>query len=367
MLSSPIYIPEYVGNMALGHGSLVADDSGAFPANSFLLIVGDPSGCNVPQGSCNVDLAFPELFFDGRHVASALQINHVMGTTVGPASYFLNFTLYGMQVNAGHEVMMSRCWLGETNYDYPFSPSDLPTAVAIQLNGNDHFISETIVFSSKVGIEVNGAANNILNCHVWFPDNQALAFVDQGVMAFHNTGSQNRFSGCYIDGSRAVLSGAGSVDTIWTNGFECCAGVAGVPHGILLLGNTVGPGLIIQNNIFEGGNIFSIPTDNETAVTVSATVVAQNIFGAMNPGATRAMKTLSQTAATQWFFNFCDVLIFPTIVRASVISVVSEEGNFPIAATRTPNNCTVLVETSVAMTGQVTVEVDSSTLTNRLV
>jgi hypothetical protein len=90
-LSSPVIIPEFLGNMQLGHGSLVADDSGAFPADSFLLVVGVAGSCRVPQGSCNVAINFDEIFFDGRHVASALQINNVMGTTVSN-SYFLNFT-----------------------------------------------------------------------------------------------------------------------------------------------------------------------------------------------------------------------------------------------------------------------------------
>lgn len=41
-----------------------------------------------------------------------------------------------------------------------------------------------------------------------FPDNQAIRFFPQGVMAFHITGGGNRFDGCYIDGSRAVFVGA---------------------------------------------------------------------------------------------------------------------------------------------------------------
>ncbi len=109
MLSHPVLIPEYVGNMRLGHGSLVADSN--FPANSFLLVVGVSGSCKIPQGSCNVNLGFPELFFDGRHVASALQINNVMGTTIGPGSYFLNFSQYGVQINGGHEVMMDRSYV----------------------------------------------------------------------------------------------------------------------------------------------------------------------------------------------------------------------------------------------------------------
>ena len=146
----------------------MADDSGAFPANSFLVVVGIPGSCRVPQGSCNVQINFDELFFDGRHVASALQVNNVMGTTV-QNSYFLNFTAYGLQINAGHEVMVQHCWLGETNFDYDFTETDLPKAIAIQINGNDHFVRDVIVFSSKIGLEVNGAADYISGTHVWFP------------------------------------------------------------------------------------------------------------------------------------------------------------------------------------------------------
>ena len=67
----------------------------------------------------------------------------------------------------------------------------------------------TIVFSSKVGLEMNGAANVVTGTHAWFPINRALAFIAQGVMAFSINQGQNRFTGNYIDGSRAVFSGAG--------------------------------------------------------------------------------------------------------------------------------------------------------------
>lgn len=92
LLSRPVLIPEYLGNLRLGHGSLIADDTpGVFPASSFLLVVGVEGSCKVPQGSCNVDLGFPELFLDGRHVASGLQINNVMGAVdLGNGGYAVN-------------------------------------------------------------------------------------------------------------------------------------------------------------------------------------------------------------------------------------------------------------------------------------
>lgn len=169
LLSRPIVIPEMNANMQLGRGSLVA---GPGFVGDFLVVVGKQDSCRVPQGSCNIDINFPELFLDGARRASGMQINHVMGVTIGPGGYFLNFTQFGLQINGGHEVMMDRCWLGETNFDFDHEQHGVvPNATAIQINGNDHYILNTIVFSSKIGLEVNGAADYITGTHVWFPVN----------------------------------------------------------------------------------------------------------------------------------------------------------------------------------------------------
>jgi hypothetical protein len=96
---------------------------------------------------------------------------------------------------------------------------------------------------------------------VWFPVNHAVAFPD--TKAFHITKGGNRFSGCYIDGGRAVFEPAALTRNIWTKGFECCQrgdAASGTPSsGIVLIGTKVGPGLSIINNEFGGGSIFHLP------------------------------------------------------------------------------------------------------------
>lgn len=95
-ISRPLVLPEMNANMQFGRGSLVASPDFA---GDFLFVVGVDGSCEVPQGSCNIDINFPELFLDGAHVASGMQINNVMGVTIGPGGYFLNFTQYGLQIN----------------------------------------------------------------------------------------------------------------------------------------------------------------------------------------------------------------------------------------------------------------------------
>ena len=259
-ISRPLVLPEYNANMQFGHGSLVA---APHFSGDFLFVIGVEGSCKVPQGSCNIDINFPELFLDGSHVASGMQINNVMGVTIGPGGYFLNFTKYGLQINAGHEVMMDRCWLGETNFDFDHEHFGAPpNATAIEINGNDHYILNSIVFSSRVGVAVHGAADYISGVHVWFPVNHAVAYAN--TKAFWVTSGGNRFFGCYIDGGRAVFEEAALTRNLWQNGFECCQ--RGEPafgttaSGILLKGDKIGPGLQIINNEFGGGSIYHRPS-----------------------------------------------------------------------------------------------------------
>ena len=154
---------------------------------------------------------------------------------------------------------------------------------------------------------------------------------------------------------RGGLSG-----NVWLDGFECCAGVGGVDHGIQLLGDVVGPGLVIKHNLFRGGNIFSTPATNGTVVKVTGVLIESNSFTSSAAGS-RATLTLSQTGATAWTFNFCPVLIFPSIARVDVVSVVAASG-FPRAVVRPWSGCSVTVETDVAVTGSITVTADSSAL-----
>jgi len=196
---------------------------------------------------------------------------------------------------------------------------------------------------------------------VWFPWNRALAFRENGVMAFHVTGPQNRFTGCYIDGGLAIFDN--TVHQVWTNGFECCAGL-NVPRGIFLRGDVIGPGFVITNNIFEGGSIYHVNLTAKSP-TVTNLVVQHNSFSGNGRG-TRATLTLQQTNATMWNFNFCSLLIFPTNIKTVRISLQAEQG-FPRSVVRPVNgNCIVTVETDM-MTGTVTADVDTSTYTGDFV
>ena len=71
---------------------------------------------------------------------------------------------------------------------------------------------------------------------------------------------------------------------------------------------------------------------------------------------TRARASLYQENATRWSFNFSEQLLFPEIDQV-IYSVVSDVPVLFQHVARTPQNATVVVETSAAVKATVTVEV----------
>jgi hypothetical protein len=314
----------------------------------FLIQVGGTETCvSYHQGSCNEDIGFPGLFLDGSHVANGIQINEVMGTTIGPQTYILNFTTVGIEVNSGHEVMIDQTWLGETNFDFNYSDPTAPPpkATAISIHSNDHYILDSIVFSSLLGLEVHGAANMINGLHVWFPLNVAE---NVGATAFYNTGAQNRYENCYIDCSHAVLVNPDRVE--WIDGFTLGG------KGIEMQGNVSNVRIVgVQNGPITW-------TGDPGSSTVVNTVIKDILNSPLSSQPT--LSVTSATAEAQWSFDFCKELPFPNITSVVSLAFTSSSCTASVPVTtvaRKPSGCTLTVDVSPATAGTLVATVDSST------
>ena len=116
-------------------------------------------------------MGFSELMLDCQQVcAGCLSIQSTMGANVGPRTFMLGFRESGIMIYGGHEVMVHESWLGEYLYSSPLSHLSNLTATGITVAGNDHFVTNTIVFSSKIGVGVYGAANLLTGVHTWCVD-----------------------------------------------------------------------------------------------------------------------------------------------------------------------------------------------------
>ena len=167
LLSAPLLLPFCFGNVRFQRGTLRA--SPTFPPSSYFVELGhgDAEQCKATEQDTTLEnVAVSELMLDGAQVASGcLRISVVMGAVLGPNNLYLGFTRAGLTVSGGHEVQISASWMGQFTYDYP--RKERGTAMGIELLGNDHVISDVVVFSAQTGIDVRGAANLIVNAHTW--------------------------------------------------------------------------------------------------------------------------------------------------------------------------------------------------------
>jgi hypothetical protein len=409
LMSKPLRIRTYISNMQVADGSLVADPHSAswrdatgyhnggqlhehlghHPApRRYLIEIGETPTTKpcvdhgpLKEGSCNEAIGLRGLFLDGSHGSNGILVNKVMGTTIGQ-SYLLNFTDFGIMVNKGHEVMIEEVWLGETNFDFKFSAARPPRATAIQINGNDDYIQNSIVFSAEIGLQNNGAANYVSGLHVWMPWNGAGSFPDccqaeycAVSVAIDDRGvpvpgkvTQNRYEGCYVDCSVAQFVNPSLVE--WSDGYVL--GGLGIlvdaDHGTV-------DRLTITTTEFMGGGISlrQPNTNRSAAVLVTDTFIDGNLFypvaGGFGPNRTntstarssRASRTMTSVAPMQrWLFDFCSDLLFPNItaVRHSFTAATG----FPVAVARPPEDggCVVAVELNHASAGTMIVDVDTS-------
>jgi hypothetical protein len=166
LISTPIVIPPGFGNAQIVRGTLRAAPS--FPADRWLVEIGSvgcapklPNGKPDSQGSCNEFINLSEMMFDAMHVASGgVRVAKVMGTTLGPSVFFTGFNAVGVRIDNGHEVMLSEAWLAECYWSANGPCAKKADSVAVQINGNDHYLTDVIVFDyAHIGVEVNGAAN----------------------------------------------------------------------------------------------------------------------------------------------------------------------------------------------------------------
>ena len=97
LLSSPLKIPEFFGNIHFRDGTLRAAPS--FPGAEWLLSVGDvgcwpklPSGKHDKQGSCNEFISLTNMLLDASDVAAGgVRISKTMGATL-TSTFFLGFS-----------------------------------------------------------------------------------------------------------------------------------------------------------------------------------------------------------------------------------------------------------------------------------
>lgn len=362
LISAPLVIPSNYSNFRVQGGTLRASSS--FPADRYLIEVGTPGSTCVNWGdSCNEDGSFSDLFLDASLTAAGgMRFWAVIGMNAGPNLFILNYTVAGVDIEGGHEVLLHESWLGEYMYTGSnWTSCDVNVATGVLMNGNDHYMTNSIVFAGAAGVVINGAANILNGVHTWnCPSSVGIRVTEW----------QNRLVGCYLDYVDLQLYGA-AMTTVTDSFF------LGPAHISLEPGANGYPvqGVVIANNQFMGLNT------NEPNVALNMSngfkfsgVVDVTITGSMLPTgggislSTAATKVVNiSTATSDIAIDFADALLFDTStapIRSLQYSLQLANGSFVRHAAAPVGNSTVVhVLVDAPITGVITVSVDQSTRT----
>lgn len=359
LISQPIVFPPFVGNAHVMRGTLRA--SKTFPSDKWLVMIGavdcKPTtdfGLPDGQGCCNEFISMSEIFLDASHTAAGgVYVAHTMGATIGPSAFFVGFNDKGVRIDGGHEVMVQQAWFAEhywSEITFPTLPPyvNTSTSIAIQINGDDHYVTDVIVFAfTHLGVEVNGCCALLQGVHAWnnFPPGVAIAVNAPG----------NRVTGSYLDFNSLTLTDPAG--TVVENNFflESHAVLrAGVLHSM--------QGIRFQNNMYavQTGRPSAYPSielQGLFLITKGIEISNEQTNGAQLKY-TRVRKSLHLSHATRWEIDFAEELLLSSIEEVAYSLILDDDdGSFVRHVGRKPKGTKVVIETDALTSATVVVEV----------
>jgi hypothetical protein len=392
LISDPIYIPPLYGNLNILNGELRAGPS--FPTHRWMIEIGNLTECSAldpERGVCHELINLQDLLLHtgegeswngggntspltvGAAAAGGVKVDRIMGMTMDAVFVAGSFHDAGIQVNEGHEVEISNSWVG----DHPAWSDDyagevpvghrrdgtesVPSkTVGIQINGHDHYITNTFLFGGPavtsssstpmneqqqqqqqqqreyVGVEINGTAAVLQGV--------ATLMSPPATNNSHVTGIQlgngisgtfgNRMMGCYLERGNS-LDLYSPVRTIVEGTFLNME-----PNALRIIAGTTGKstidGLILRSNIYSLGDDENQEDRDNNKTPATSTIKPISVVGEFYRVrnvqiddhfdgvqlSTKVTKSLTKENATSWKIDFREELLFSLPIDRIFHSVI---------------------------------------------
>ena len=164
-------IPPQYANFNIQDGTLRA--GAGFPVNDTLLLLG---GGTIKGAGC-LNVAVRRMTLDGSLLAgTALYVDNGQYVNVGPAVMLYGFNQYGVRMDGTGGCFIHQSWLGEqpprsNTYYTPGAYQEInnltATAISLEADQHDCYITDVIIWSALVGIKTKNGANTFSHVHPW--------------------------------------------------------------------------------------------------------------------------------------------------------------------------------------------------------
>lgn len=366
-LSAPLRLPGGGGGNLLIHGGTLRA-SETFPKDRYLIELWSPSSSkintslssaelanavdgNSDQTASYEDITIRDLMLDANFRGGGILVIHSIRTNIDNC-YISHFTSEGIMVQRGHETYIRNCFIGQRITAGGSHDEKGFSGVGISLLGNDNAVTDVVIFSAAVGIDVAGQANAFIGVHCY---NKATGFGGVGIRLRLPGLTQTRILSCYMDYTGIVAEDPVQLDI--TNSFFLGDGTITLKSGQ----KKIVKGVNIVDNAFAGsGRGVPIIQLDGSFDTVEQTVVDRNNANGMSLKSTVAKGTV-QGNGTTWTIDFSPFLLFPNRIHHVQYSFYTPvESSFPRHALRNVANNKVVIESDVAVPATVAVSVDQS-------
>eukprot|EP00937_MAST-01D_sp_MAST-1D-sp2_P006614 g6614.t1 len=335
-VSEPVRIPAPMSNLWVRGGSIVArpEFAAARPSEDFLLVLGAGAGAGAGSGrSSNVGVQ--QLTLDAKKVAGGcLFVDGAQFSTVGPGLMLLGFSSYGIEAAGSGGTVVQGVFAGEWPVSDPRG-HDLSllagTAVHFAPPQHDGFVTNTIIWSARVGVHLHGAAQQLGGVHPWNyvahpADGHQTSAVDGAGLGIVVASAGARVENCYLDTVPLVLNVTGGAGHTLVSGnlfLKNASVLLSAPRWARPSARTGVTGITVTDNVFsckasaqfgacEAGAVLLDETGSRFGGDIADVRVDGNEVDAdAGYRATRARKALAVRNATGATLDFSGSLLFP--------------------------------------------------------
>lgn len=293
-----------------------------------------------------------DLLIDCNYRGGAIAVINSLRTSIDNC-YITRFgDTNGILVKSGHETYIRNSFLGQHITAGGDRGERNFSGTAVNLMGNDNAVTDTVIFSARVGVMISGQANLLSGVHCY---NKATGFGGTGIYLRLPGLTQNRIVNSYLDYTGIVAEDPVQLQISGTfflgDAFILLKSIAGVVRGVNIV-----------DNMFSGSGhgiqIVQLDQRNTAFEDVDQVVVDRNSVNGMGERSTVARGSVDGNG-TSWTVDFNPVLLFPDLIKHVQYTLVAREaGAFPLHAVRNVSGNRVVVETNAPVTATVYVTVN---------
>ncbi|VVB12328.1 unnamed protein product [Arabis nemorensis] len=348
LISRPLRFPSAgVGNLLISGGTLRASND--FPVDKYLIELKDESS---KLQYIFEYITLRDLLIDCNYRGGAIAVVNSLRTSIDNC-YITRFgDTNGILVKKGHETYIRNSFLGQHITAGGDRGERNFSGTAVNLMGNDNAVTDTVIFSAKIGVMITGQANLLSGVHCY---NKATGFGGTGIYLKLPGLTQNRIVNSYLDYTGIVAEDPVQLQISGTfflgDAFILLKAITGVVRGVNIV-----------DNMFSGsGNgvpIVQLDQTNSGFGDVDQVVVDRNSVNGMAVKSTVGKGSVYGNG-TSWTVDLNPVLLFPDMIKhVQYTLVASEAGAFPVHALRNVTENRVVIETNAPVTADVHVTVD---------